>query len=164
MRASFLQRDGSVLRHPHFIARSDEPLREDLALEPAVFGDEHRDLLRDPKPGDSPRPGQPYYITIQIKVPEGRRRFPMSDLAGIIVGTDRYQQRLPQHTYVLDQNGQPTRPRGSIPVIDGVVQFLVFVPGARELVKDTIEISSEMLNEEQKLELVIESLPPLPDE
>ena len=88
----------------------------------------------------------------------------MSDLTGIIIGTDRYQQRLPQHTYVLDQDGRPTRPRGSIPVIDGVIQFLVFVPGARELVKDTIEISSEMLNEEQKLELVFESLPPLPDE
>jgi hypothetical protein len=111
----------------------------------------------DPQPGDSPRPGQPYYITIQIKVPEGRRRFPIRDVTGTITGTDGYQQRLPEHTYVLDRDGKPTRPRGgSIPVIDGAVQFIVFVPGARDLVKDTIEVSSELLDEEQTLELVFQ--------
>lgn len=118
----------------------------------------HRFGEPDPQPGDSPRPGQPYYITIQIKVPEGRRRFPIRDLVGTIVGTDGYRQRLPEHTYVLDRDGKPTRPRGSsIPVVDGTVQIVVFVPGARELVKDTIQVSSDILNEEQTLELVFEN-------
>ena len=114
----------------------------------------------DPEAGDSPRPGQPYYITIQIRVPEGRRRFPIRDLTGVIIGTDGYEQRLPEHTYVLDQNGRPTRARTTVPVVDDVVQIMVFVPGARELVKDTIEISSKLLNEEQEMEILFEA-PPL---
>lgn len=112
----------------------------------------------DPKPGDSPHPGQPYYIMIQIKVPEGRRRFPLRDLTGSIIGTDHYQQRIPEHTFVLDRDGKPTHITGnSLPVVDGVVQILVWVPGAQELVKDTIDISSKMLDEEQTLDLVFKN-------
>lgn len=111
----------------------------------------------DPQPGDSPRPGQPYSITIQIEVPEEVDRLPIRDLSGTVVGSDGYRQRLPEHMYIPDRDGEPTRPRGtSIPVVNGVAQVVVFVPGARESIKDTVEIHSELLNESQTLELVFE--------
>lgn len=117
---------------------------------PKRFGDP------DPKPGDSPRRRQPYHITIQIKVPGSRRTYSLRDLTGLVVGTDGYRQRIPEHTYVLMPDGSLVQPRGSIRVKDGMVQIVVIVPGAEALVRDTIEISSRLLDEEQTLELVFE--------
>lgn len=112
----------------------------------------------DPKPGDSPRPGQPYFITIQIKVPADREWYPIADIKGTVVGTDRWVQSIPEYTFWRSNAGEliSVKGRTSIPVVDGKVQFLVRVPGADELVKDTIQVSSRMLKEKQTLELVFE--------
>jgi hypothetical protein len=117
---------------------------------PKRFGDP------DPKPGESPRPRQPYHITIQIKVPVSRKTYNLRDLTGLIVGTDGYNQRIPEHTYVLMPDGALVQPRGNVRVKDGMVQIVVLVPGAVALVRDTIEISSRLLDEEQTLELVFD--------
>ena len=116
----------------------------------------------DPKPGDSPRPGQPYHIIIQMKIPRGKTTYALaSDLTGKIVGTDGYRQRIPENTLVLGADGKTfVQPRGSIRVKNGLVHIQVFVPGAERLVKDTIEISSKMLKEEQTLELVFDETRP----
>lgn len=116
----------------------------------------------EPKPGDSPKPGQHYWITIQVKVPKGKEWFPIADLKGTVAGTDGWLQKIPEYTYWRSSNGEllPLRGRTSIPVADGTVQIVVRVPGAKELVKDTIEISSRMLKEQQTLELVFEDTPP----
>jgi hypothetical protein len=115
----------------------------------------------DPKPGDTPRPFQPYLIEIQIQVPKGRRSYPIGDLSGSVVGTDKYVQRIPLHTFARSANGEliPLRNRSSLPVIDGFVHIVVRVPGAEALVKDTIQLRSRMLGEEQTLELVFETAP-----
>lgn len=112
----------------------------------------------DPQPGDSPQPGQYYWITIQVKLPGERRRYSIRDLTGEVVGTDGYRQRIPEHTYLLTREGKlaPLHGKTTVPVIEGVVQFVVQVPGARLLVKDTIIIRSKLLKEEQTLELVFD--------
>jgi hypothetical protein len=116
----------------------------------------------DPKPGDSPRPMQPYWITIQIQVPGDRTRFPIRDLTGEVIGTDGYRQKIPAHTFVMDKDGKlvPLAGKSTVPVIEGFVQFVVQVPGARNLVKDTIVIKSKLLKEEQALEIVFSGAPP----
>lgn len=110
----------------------------------------------EPKPGDSPQPMQNYWITIQIKVPGERRKYSVKDLTGEVVGTDGYRQKIPQRTFQLTQDGKlrPLTESGQVPVIDGVVQLVVRVPGARSLVKDTIVVKSKVLKEEQALEIM----------
>jgi hypothetical protein len=109
-----------------------------------------------PQAGDSPRPGQSYFIVIQVQVPEGRRTYKVSDLSGKIVGTDGYQQLIPAQAFVQDKSGKVTRAQIGrlLPIIDGVVQILIQVPGADALVKDTVSVKSRSLNEQQTLELV----------
>lgn len=116
----------------------------------------------EPKPGDSPHPMQPYWITIQIQVPGDRTRFPIRDLIGEVIGTDGYRQVIPRHTFVMDKDGKlvPLAGKTTVPVIEGFVQFVVQVPGARNLVKDTIVIKSKLLKEEQALEIVFNGAPP----
>ncbi len=110
-----------------------------------------------PEPGDSPRPGQPYLITIQLEVPRGRKTYLLKDLSGEVVGTDGYRQKIPDKAFVLSKDGKLTRPQTTIRVVDGTVQIVIRVPGAQALVKDTIEVASKLLKEEQTLELVFES-------
>jgi hypothetical protein len=109
-----------------------------------------------PKAGDSPRPGQAYFIVIQVEVPEGRRTYKVNDLSGKIVGTDGYQQLIPAQAFVQDRNGNVIRAQIGrlLPIIDGVVQILIQVPGADALVKDTVSVKSRSLSEQQTLELV----------
>jgi hypothetical protein len=113
----------------------------------------------DQGPGDAPRPGQAYLITIQINVPEGMERYPLRDLSGEVVGSDGYRQKLPDRAFVLTEEGTLSRPsQPSVRVTHaGVVQIAIRVPGAHALVQDTIEISSKMLNEQQTLKLVFGS-------
>lgn len=110
----------------------------------------------EPKPGDSPQPMQNYWITIQLKVPGERLKYSVKDLTGEVVGTDGYRQKIPQRTFQLTQDGKlrPLTESGQVPVIDGVVQLVVRVPGARSLVKDTIVVKSKLLKEEQALEII----------
>ena len=109
-----------------------------------------------PQAGDSPRPGQPYFIAIQVKLPERRRTYKVSDLSGKIVGTDGYVQLIPAMAYVQERDGKITRANVGrlLPIVDGVAQILIKVPGAEALVKDTIAIKSRTLKEEQTLLLV----------
>lgn len=112
----------------------------------------------EPQPGDSPQPMQNYWITIQVKVPGDRRKYSIRDLTGEVIGTDGYRQKIPQHTFQLTKDGKlrPLQEGGQVQVVDGLVQFVVRVPGARRLVKDTIVIRSKLLKEEQALEIVFQ--------
>lgn len=109
-----------------------------------------------PQAGDSPRPGQAYFIVIQVQVPEGRRTYKVNDLSGKIVGTDGYQQLIPAQAFVQHKSGKLVRAQIGrlLPIIDGVVQILIRVPGADALVKDTVSVKSRSLKEQQTLELV----------
>ncbi len=108
------------------------------------------------KPGDSPRPGQDYHIVIQARIPGNRKTYKINDLSGRVIGTDGYVQIIPLLAFVQDEDGHLTRAKAGrrIPIVDGVVQILVRVPGAEALVKDTIRVKSKLLKEQQTLELV----------
>jgi len=91
---------------------------------------------------EDPAPGEKYTIVIQIKLPQRINRYRSSDLSGTVVGTDRYRQELP--------GLQPK----FLPVRKSSVQLEILVPGASELVQDTIRIRSRLLKEERELKLV----------
>lgn len=125
------------------------------AVFPKRFG------VPEPEPGDAPQPRQPYYITIQVKVPDGRKTYALSDLSGTVIGTDGWRQTFPFDRYrgrssvfVMSRDGKLVRPGNTVRVVDGVVQLVVLVPGAVALVKDVIQVESKMLEEAQTLELV----------
>ena len=106
--------------------------------------------------GDSPRPGQDYHIVIQVRMPANRNSYNIADLSGKVIGTDGYVQVLPLQAYFQDEQGRMVRAKlgRQLPIIDGVVQIIIRVPGAEALVKDTIHVKSKLLKENQKLEIV----------
>jgi hypothetical protein len=89
-----------------------------------------------------PKPHEVYSIIVQIKLPKRVRSYRSADLSGTVVGTDRYRQELP--------GLQPK----FLPVKKNSVQLEILVPGAADLVQDTIRIKSKMLKEEQELRIV----------
>jgi hypothetical protein len=93
-----------------------------------------------------PTPSEDYHIVIQVDVREARHqgdKYPKHDISGSVEGTDNYRQKF---------GGRQSL--GYLDVTDGHVQFRVLVPGAARLVRDTIEVRSEMLKEEQTIEIV----------
>ncbi|MFN0196982.1 MAG: hypothetical protein ACKVT0_09555 [Planctomycetaceae bacterium] len=93
---------------------------------------------------EDPEPGEDYKIVVRVKLPERvKRRYPVSDLSGVVIGTDGYRQVIPGITKLK-----------TLKVLRGYTQFDVTVPGAYRLVKDKIVVRSKMLEEEQLLEIV----------
>ena len=97
---------------------------------------------------EDPRPGERYLILVRVKVPTELRRYPVRELSGEIVGTDNYRQDIP-----YSQKNPPPRPLKYLPVRNSHTQFTVEVPGASRLVRDRIEIRSELLDESQVIEI-----------
>lgn len=111
---------------------------------------------------EDPTPDAYYHIVIQIKLPYGTQKYRSSDLQGMVRGTDDYEQRIPwdarcpANSMIPGPDGKPVRLRrnGRLPVEDGVAQLVIAVPPGEKLVKDTIQIRSRKLDEEQTLEIV----------
>lgn len=110
-----------------------------------------------------PRPGQPYRLIVQVRLPDKIKAYRINDLSGRLVGTDEYQQRIPydpdapHNLFYTDENLQAikiTSGSESIKVRDNKIQLMIIVPPARRMVKDTIQIRSKRLREKQELELV----------
>jgi hypothetical protein len=91
---------------------------------------------------EDPRPGQKYDIVIQIKVPTTITSYRLRDLTGTVKGTDTYFKAI---------KFKSTERKA---VKDGVVQVRVDIPGAAQLVRDTIQIRSAVLKEEQTIQIV----------
>lgn len=92
-----------------------------------------------------PEPGEQYFITIQVRLPDNQlkgKAYPVKDISGMVTGTDGYKKVI------------RFRPNEKIEVQDGVIEFKLLIPGAAQLVKDTIRIQSRMLKEKQTLQLV----------
>ena len=89
---------------------------------------------------EDPDPGVPYDIVIQVKLPKNAK-LRWGDVSGLVVGTDGYEQRISQYSrhtrYIIRAN-----------------QVVVRVPGARNKVRDHIQVRSNMLHESQTLEIV----------
>ena len=90
---------------------------------------------------DNPDPGEPYKIVIQMRVPDGTDKYSISDLEGVVVGSDGYQKMIPGGL------------RGFLPVINGRVQMEVHIVSADEDVEDTVFIRSRLLREAQRLQI-----------
>lgn len=110
-----------------------------------------------------PRPGQPYRLIVQVRLPDKIKAYRINDLSGRLVGSDDYQQRIPydpdapHNLFYTDENLQAikiTSGSESIKVRDNKIQLMIIVPPARRMVKDTIQIRSRRLREKQELELV----------
>jgi len=89
-----------------------------------------------------PLAGRSYEIVIQFKLPPSVKTYRGSDLSGMVIGTDGYKQAI---RFSRTQTFE---------VRDGQVQVRIRVPGAEQLVRDTIRIESRILREKQVLEIV----------
>ncbi len=109
----------------------------------------------------TPAPMKPYRIVIEVRLPGDVKKYRVSDLKGEVIGTDGYKQFLPydKNTPSASRapaaNGKETviNSSSSIDVINNRVQIIIVVPGARNLVKDRINIRSKRLREDQELTL-----------
>ena len=95
-----------------------------------------------PDPRD-PKPGQTYYIVIQIRLPRAAssKKYRGSDLSGLVVGTDKYRQEI---RFKADEK---------FAVVDGAVEVRILVPGGAQRVRDTVNIESKLLREKQTFEI-----------
>jgi hypothetical protein len=94
---------------------------------------------------DDPIPGETYKIMIEVRLPAKVSRYPRSDLSGMVTGTDGWHQPLP---------GDATPQLPYLPVHNHTVQLQVEVPGAARRIRDTIELRSKLLKEDQVLKIV----------
>lgn len=108
-----------------------------------------------------PMPGENYMIVIRMKIPTQTKILRVSDLSGSVIGSDRFELKIPidrRHldATVTERKGAivPVKASDLLPIVDGHVQVMVRVPGAALRVRDTIEIRSKLLNESQRLEIV----------
>ncbi|MEQ9412138.1 MAG: hypothetical protein RIK87_30790 [Fuerstiella sp.] len=88
-----------------------------------------------------PVAGQPYHIVIQVRLPDSIRKYDLSDLQGVVVGSDGYRKPIPGSL------------RGSLPIDNGYARFVVPIVSADVNVRDTVFIRSRLLKETQKLVL-----------
>jgi hypothetical protein len=102
-----------------------------------------------------PRPGQDYVIVVEVTLPNETDRYLRTDLTGQLIGTDGYKVKIPDGA---EWNGLGwLRPRRT-PLFrrEGEkARIVFFIRGAHQaLVRDTIQIRSNLLNEQQKLQIV----------
>lgn len=117
------------------------------------------EVQHDP-PGSAPRALQKYHIVIRVRVPENVRVVKVSDFTGSVTGTDGYMLTIPQQAFHYNAKGQLVNARASdtLRIIDGAVELLIEVPGAKIAeVQDTIKVVSQTLKEEQEIKLVFKS-------
>lgn len=91
---------------------------------------------------EDPSPGFSYEIVIEVKLSSEIKGYRLRDLTGMVTGTDRFEK--PIKFKSTDRRA----------VKDGKVQVRIPIPGADKLVRDTIRIRSEVLKEEQTIEIV----------
>lgn len=108
-----------------------------------------------------PVPEMEYRIVIQVRLPDGIRRYRARDLSGEVEGSDKYRQTIPwdsrwPNVTLTIRNGKlvPVRKSDFLPVRNRVAQLVIRVPPAKKLVRDKIRVQSRMLKEEQVLEIV----------
>lgn len=94
---------------------------------------------------EDPYPGQDYVIVIAIDLPEGTIQYNRSDITGSVFGTDGFVHRVGIGADRYDEQFS----------FDGKnAQLSIDIPGAENLVRDSIQVRSQILSEEQQLEIV----------
>ena len=102
-----------------------------------------------------PRVGQDYLIVVEVQIPEDTGRYTRADLAGQLVGTDGYKVLIPDGR---EFNGLGWKRPKRTPAFrrqGNKARIVFFVRGAHQaMVRDTIQIRSHLLDEQQKLQIV----------
>lgn len=90
---------------------------------------------------DPPNPieGQDYFVHIRIRLPSSVLNYQRSDLSGTLVGTDGYT-----HTIGAWELERFNPAQGSS-------ELILFIPGARRGVSDTLRVTSRVLSESQTI-------------
>ena len=95
-----------------------------------------------------PKPREDYLLVILVRVPDSIRKYTKEDLSGFLTGDDGYETPIGNFT----GKGFPKQFYGQFD--DKAHRLVIRVPGAAAKVKDTIQIRSKILREEQTLEIV----------
>lgn len=91
---------------------------------------------------EDPLPRKPYEIVIQVQLSSEIKGYRLRDLTGAVTGTDGFEKPI---------KFKSTERKA---VKDGKVQIRIPIPGADRLVRDTIRVHSDVLKEEQTIEIV----------
>ena len=83
-----------------------------------------------------PAPNEDYLIIIQVKYKKPNQKLTRTDITGNVRGTDRFRLAISEETTTI---------------VPEANQVVVRIPGASARVKDTINVSSTLLRESQKL-------------
>ncbi len=95
-----------------------------------------------------PKPREDYLVVILVRVPDRIRKYSKEDLSGFLEGDDGYESPIGDFT----GKGFPKQFYGQFD--NGARRLVIRVPGAAAKVRDTIQIRSKILREEQTLEIV----------
>lgn len=95
-----------------------------------------------------PKPREDYLLVILVRVPDRIRKYTKEDLSGFLEGDDGYESPIGNFT----GSGFPKKFYGQFD--DKARRLVIRVPGAAAKVRDTIQIRSKILREEQTLEIV----------
>jgi len=85
---------------------------------------------------EDPKPNENYLIVIQVKLPPKYKSIPIDDVTGLVQGTDGYRLRINAYTSKFLQKTK---------------QIVLRIPGAESKIRDTIQVRSQILKEEQEL-------------
>lgn len=112
---------------------------------------------------DPPTPFKQYVIHVKVKLPKDKMSgYSASDLKGTMVGTDGYTCHIdidmPLPKKIRKGDDEPCMDMSfDADEENGQAVLKFVVPGAKKYVKDVVTIRSEMLNEEQTIDLVFQS-------
>ena len=101
----------------------------------------------------NPRPREPYLITVDVDLAAADLAdgYSYADLSGSISGTDGFFFQLES---ISNPNDYEYLGFSYSPEFAPFFEFYVLIPGAMNLVKDTIAIKSNLLNEAQEIEII----------
>lgn len=89
-----------------------------------------------------PAPGQPYQIVIEVTLPERVKRYPSSDLSGVVTGADGFRK------FIRGWDGE------LLPIVDRKVLVRIPIVGAERGLRDSIVVQSRILKQRQFIELM----------
>lgn len=106
----------------------------------------------------NPAPGQSYAINVSVVLPSNVFSLSKADLSGTLIGTDGYQQSIIpiDAPGVAPQTFSYTPPNANIPGSTGTALLIMRIPGAMKNVKDTLTVSSAVLQENQTISIIFQ--------
>jgi hypothetical protein len=106
-----------------------------------------------------PKPGESYWIHIEVQLPSDVQNYTQNDLSGFVIGTDMYERGIGRDSQGAGGFGGPSLGQDhpdQFQFLGTKATVAVWVPGAQYLVRDTVKIRSDLLQEEQSIEIVFQ--------